>query len=145
MSLVEIENAEMARQQAEERFQEHRESERRRRMISVVEWLAPVDTNGDQDRYMEVRRQYPGTCDWIHTEPTIKAWQDSSLKKDAGIWLYGIPGAGMWLLDLVLYRWVDGVCVTSRKDDPSIGNCGRRTETRKCLRLLLFLQVRRAG
>ena len=95
VSLVEIENAQMARKLAEERFNEHRDNERRRRMISVVEWLDSVDTNSDQERYAEVRRQYPGTADWILTERTVKAWQNSNLAKDAGMWIYGIPGAGM--------------------------------------------------
>jgi len=95
VSLVEIGYAQMAREQAEERFNEHRDNERRRRMISVVEWLAPVDTNSDQERYAEVRRQYPGTADWILTERTVKAWQNSNLAKDSGMWIYGIPGAGM--------------------------------------------------
>jgi hypothetical protein len=95
VSLVVIETAQIARKQAEQRFNEHRDNERRRRMISVVEWLAPVDTNSDQDRYAEVRRQYPGTADWILTERTVKAWHNSSLAKDAGMWIYGIPGAGM--------------------------------------------------
>jgi hypothetical protein len=95
VSLVDIENARMVRDQAEQRFNEHRDKERRRRMISVVEWLAPVDTNSDQDRCTEVRWQYPGTANWILTERTVKAWQNSSLAKDAGTWIYGIPGAGM--------------------------------------------------
>ena len=92
---MEIEGAHVARQQAEYYFTEHRENERRRQMLSVVKWLAPIDANGDQDRYTEVRRRYPRTCGWIFTEPTMKAWQGSSLANDAGIWLYGIPGAGM--------------------------------------------------
>jgi hypothetical protein len=95
VSLMEIENAQMARDEVEQRFKEQRDNERRRRMISVVEWLAPVDTNSDLDRCAEVRRQYPGTADWILTERTVKAWQNSSLAKDAGMWIYGIPGAGM--------------------------------------------------
>jgi hypothetical protein len=95
VSLVEIENAQIARKQAEQRFNEDRDNERRRRMISVVEWLAPADTISDLDRYAEVRRQYPGTADWILTERTVKEWQNSSLAKDAGMWIYGIPGAGM--------------------------------------------------
>jgi len=94
-SLAEIESAQIARQQAEKRFNVDRENERRRQMLSAVKWLAPVDANSDQDRYTEVRRQYPGTCDWILTEQTMKAWKDSSFAKDAGIWLYGIPGAGV--------------------------------------------------
>ena len=41
-----------------------------------------------------------------------------------------------------LWYQADSGGMASRKDYPSIGNRGRRTETARCLCLLLFLQAR---
>ena len=61
----------------------------------VRTWLSPEDMMADQERYMQLRREYPGTGGWILRKNLVMTWLDLSTNVNPVLWLTGIPGAGM--------------------------------------------------
>lgn len=79
--------------------------EQRRQLMYVTEWLAPADYKQDHERFSEVRRDYPQTGQWLLKASKLKKWLTPSTNPEPWrLWLYGIPGAGWYLL--VILSWI---------------------------------------
>lgn len=58
-----------------------------------VAWLAVDDKVQEIEHERHSHRRHPETCQWLMSEPKLKAWLDSNTKLPL-IWLNGKPGAG---------------------------------------------------
>jgi hypothetical protein len=95
-SLVQFEEIQKIRLQAEIEFSNIRKAEELRRRTEVLEWLSPANVDEDQEMKAQVRSEYPGVCSWILEHKNIKNWIDSSQWNDSRflLWIHGNPGAG---------------------------------------------------
>jgi len=95
-TLVHFEQAQEARECAKGAVLRAEEAEKRRMMITVTEWLAPPDTRSDQQRYSRIRDEYPNTGRWLLKARKVKKWLDHLSTGVPLLWVYGIPGAGVF-------------------------------------------------
>jgi hypothetical protein len=56
----------------------------------------------DQERYAEIRRDYPETGKWLLRNESVNFWLAPDSSAVSRIWLNGIPGAGKNTLALLL-------------------------------------------
>lgn len=96
-SLAEFEAAQKARTETENNFSNIREVEKKRQLIAVTQWLAPANSNVDQEKFTGIRNLYPGTGHWLFDDDAFKTWYDPLSTAGLVFWLYGIPGAGRLL------------------------------------------------
>jgi len=84
-------------------------------MISVTKWLALSEVHQDQERFTAVRRPYPGSCGWVFKDATMNTWLGSSQWKHSGLWINGIPGAGMQASAMPGHDWLKLIKIQGRR------------------------------
>jgi hypothetical protein len=87
-----FEQMQEARMAAEADFQRRRQEEERRGRMAVRSWLSAANTDADQERYTEFRKDYPGSGHWLLADGRMRDWFDGS--SASVLWINGIPGAG---------------------------------------------------
>lgn len=80
------------------------EEENRKKYVQVMEWLSDIqngkDQNGnDHESFCRIREEYPGTGLWILRHQHVPTWKEAEPPVSSILWLNGIPGAGMCLLN----------------------------------------------
>lgn len=71
------------------------ESEAQKKYLEVLQWFSAADTTmSDQEEFTRIRREYPGSGDWILKKEKIRNWQEDDTPTSSILWLNGKPGAG---------------------------------------------------
>ncbi|OTA54483.1 hypothetical protein K449DRAFT_469433 [Hypoxylon sp. EC38] len=78
------------------------ESAEQQRQDRVRVWLSHEDMMPDQEHYIRIRRDHPGTGKWILKKRLIRTWLDLETEAEPIMWLTGIPGAGKTILASVI-------------------------------------------
>ncbi|KAI1412101.1 hypothetical protein F5Y13DRAFT_164339 [Hypoxylon sp. FL1857] len=97
-----FEELKVIRDNQSEAIKLQRESARLQEQDRVRGWLANEDMMPDQEHYIAIRRDYPGTGRWILKKRSIRIWMDLETEAEPIIWLTGIPGAGKTILASVI-------------------------------------------
>jgi hypothetical protein len=72
-----------------------RERERQvAQLQTVMNWLKIEDSEQEDEFDRLLTGCYPGTCDWIIRNVTLKSWMKRG-KDETVVWLTGKPGSGM--------------------------------------------------
>jgi len=75
------------------------------RIISILEWLSPLDFSGRQHDFYDTRRE-PGTSEWIEREESFIQWRDHAVPYSNDfkrtLWCRGNPGSGKTIACSVL-------------------------------------------
>ncbi|OTA83135.1 hypothetical protein M434DRAFT_183549 [Hypoxylon sp. CO27-5] len=74
------------------------ESTKQQRQDRVRVWLSHEDMMSDQEHYIRIRRDHPGTGNWILKKRLVRTWLDLETEAGPIMWLAGIPGAGKTIL-----------------------------------------------
>lgn len=75
-----------------------------KRTRDVFNWLKPTNVDIDQDTFIQARADYPSTGHWLLEDSAFKDWFDLRYATIPPLlWLNGIPGAGLYSLDLSKY------------------------------------------
>ncbi|KAF8462703.1 hypothetical protein BDZ91DRAFT_327772 [Kalaharituber pfeilii] len=101
-SLIEFEQAKLARDLQKHNFERIEKEDKRRRRVEITNWLAAADSSSDQEYYESLRREYPGTGSWVLKNKNVQHWFDVSNATNNELWLFGIPGAGKTVLTSVI-------------------------------------------
>jgi hypothetical protein len=96
----------LSNDQAEALKLQRREAGRQQR-DRVRSWLSTEEMEVDQDRHARLRRDYPGTGDWILRRNAVMVWLDPDANVNPVLWVTGIPGAGT--------RWSHNLIVIPKK------------------------------
>ena len=75
-------------------FEAQLERTKNDRILTVINWLAPISCDIDHEELQRKRDEFPNTTRWIFKEPLMSRWLQSHGTFDAMFWIYGIPGAG---------------------------------------------------
>ncbi|KAF2661287.1 hypothetical protein K491DRAFT_748233 [Lophiostoma macrostomum CBS 122681] len=59
------------------------------RRATVRQWLSAANSQVDQDTYSNVRKEYPGTCEWLMKLDRFQAWFDPDFCSTPLLWLSG--------------------------------------------------------
>ncbi|KAF2116189.1 hypothetical protein BDV96DRAFT_645526 [Lophiotrema nucula] len=86
------------RDEAQASMQKAEVAENRRRREFVYQWLSAAKYDVDQESCEKIRRQYPGTGDWLLKKDRFHSWFDPDFCANQLLWLNGIPGAGKTIL-----------------------------------------------
>ncbi|KAF8459959.1 hypothetical protein BDZ91DRAFT_766642 [Kalaharituber pfeilii] len=108
-SLIEFEEAKVARELAKRAFDRAEKEDSRRRKVEITNWLAAADSKSDQEHFESLRKEYPGTGSWILNDRHMKCWLDSSNFTNTELWLFGIPGAGKTILTSVIVQYLEKI------------------------------------
>ncbi|KAK4205422.1 hypothetical protein QBC40DRAFT_260708 [Triangularia verruculosa] len=101
-NLTVLEEVLAARDMQAETLKLQREEAKHQQRSRVCTWLAHEDMMADQEHYVDLRKEYPGTGTWILNRHPVKAWLDIGTGTDPMVWLTGIPGAGKSTLASVI-------------------------------------------
>ena len=95
-----IKNSRLA---AENKVEEEAKVERRIHLSAVTERLHPPNTLNDHERAVKTRENYLESGRWILHHPLLKDWMDFTSTNVPVLWINGIPGAGILLLQFLAY------------------------------------------
>ena len=115
--------------------------EETKKLMVVKDWLAVGERpQQDHDSFCEIRKKYATTARWITQHETIKHWIHSDIPDSPVVWMYGIPGAGLYLdcrLGATLTR--------SRQNYTGFSHYPRVQDQVRLRHLLLLLPRRRSN
>lgn len=75
-------------------FEAQLEETRKKRMLTVIDWLSPTSCDVDHEELQQKRDEFPDTTRWIFTQISMRRWMQPDGKFNPTFWIYGIPGAG---------------------------------------------------
>jgi hypothetical protein len=94
-SLSQIEAFQGSRRIEYHRFETETKKEDRSRLHAVTNWLRATIVEVDQTDLSEIRKEYPGTGQWLLGNTTFKEWFDPLFPTIPPLlWLNGAPGTG---------------------------------------------------
>jgi len=71
--------------------------EKTKKLMVVKEWLAVGEQSQlDHESFCKIRRECATTARWITQHDIMKHWIHSDIPNSSVVWMYGIPGAGMY-------------------------------------------------
>ncbi|KAF8459944.1 hypothetical protein BDZ91DRAFT_785581, partial [Kalaharituber pfeilii] len=108
-SLIEFEEAKLARELAKRAFDRAEKEDSRRHKVEITNWLAAADSKSDQEHFESLRKEYPGTGSWILNDRHMKCWLNCSNFTNTELWLFGIPGAGKTILTSVIVQYLEKI------------------------------------
>lgn len=97
---LQVQEAQIARTAIESSFIKVFQSERNKQYIALQNWLSAVNIKVDHQGYTTMRHENTGH--WILNNDIIKEWINPDKSTIPMVWLNGIPGAGMILLNLAV-------------------------------------------
>lgn len=75
-------------------FEAQLEETRKKRMLTVIDWLSPTSCDVDHEELQQKRDEFPDTTRWIFTQKSMRHWLQPDGKSNPIFWICGIPGAG---------------------------------------------------
>jgi len=84
------------REQDMEERDRQTEAEARKSHREVLQWFSAADTTAsDQQHFTSIRKEFPGTGNWILENEKVKNWREAETPMYSMLWMNGKPGAGM--------------------------------------------------
>lgn len=96
-SISHFQEAQDARLLIIQHFRAQREHERLEQTKTTVDWLSSVSCNDEHEKIQGKRREFPGTTGWIFNTASFCEWLRNDETCSPEFWLYGIPGAGIYM------------------------------------------------
>ena len=99
--IVHFQEFQASRREAELAFQSLEKAEEKRQRREILQWLCingESNPTTDYEKYCAIRRNYPESGKWLAGCNEFQQWARPSNATKRLLWLYGIPGAGLFLL-----------------------------------------------
>lgn len=95
-----VEDMQTFRQLLRSEHQRLQEEQLHLRRIQIQQWLCPVDS---ELRHKDILRiLHPETGGWLLRDHNFQQWSSLDYCANRLLWLYGIPGAGLWASTLFI-------------------------------------------